>query len=140
MIRAARKGKRLYVRPIAGIEEIDNAIGRATEMGRPILYVPGISGIRDVATIAGLAILGKIARKAAEYDTKILVPVRDFIVLPIAQEIIKEAHYEAGRPDTYDKNSAFFYLYCTICLCCWCKWNYGQRKNSNKLLYGYVLC
>jgi len=108
MVRAARKGKKLYIRPIAGIEEIDNALGRATEMGRPILFVPGLSSISDVATLAGLAILSRVAKKAAEYDTKILVPVRDYIVLPIAQEIVKEAHYEAGRPDTYDKNSVFF--------------------------------
>ncbi len=108
MVKLAKKGKKLYIRPIAGIEEIDNALGRATEMGRPILFVPGLSSISDVATLAGLAILSKVAKKAAEYDTKILVPIRDFIVLPIAQEIVKEAHYEAGRPDTYDKNSVFF--------------------------------
>jgi len=108
MIRKAKKGHNLFIRPIAGIEEIDNAIGRATEMGKPILFVPGLSGISDVATLAGLSILGRVAKKAAEYDTKILVPVRTPIVLPIAQEVVKEAHYEAGRPDTYDKNSAFF--------------------------------
>jgi len=108
MINKAKRGHDLYVRPIAGIEEVDNAIGRATEMGRPILFVPGLSGISDVATLAGLAILGRVAKKAAEYDTKILVPVRDYIVLPIAQETVKEAHYEAGRPDTFDKNSVFF--------------------------------
>jgi len=108
MIRKARAGHDLYLRPIAGIQEIDNAIGRATEMGRPILFVPGLSGISDVATLAGLAILGKVAKKAAEYDTRILVPCRDYIVLPIAQSIVREAHYEAGRPDTYDKNSVFF--------------------------------
>ncbi len=108
MIQKAKKGKDLYIRPIAGISEIDNAIGRATEMGRPILYVPGLSGIGDVATLAGLSLLGRVAKKAAEYDTRILVPVRDYIVLPIAQEIVKEAHYEAGRPDTYDNNSVFF--------------------------------
>jgi uncharacterized protein DUF6754 len=108
MIGTAKKGRDLYVRPIAGIQEIDNAIGRATEMGKPILFVPGLSGISDVATLAGLAILGRVAKKAAEYDTRILVPVRDYLVLPIAQEIVKEAHYEAGRPDSYDKNSVFF--------------------------------
>ena len=108
MITQAKRGKDLYVRPIAGIEEIDNAIGRATEMGRPILFVPGLSGISDVATLAGLSILGRVAKKAAEYDTRILVPVRDYIVLPIAQEIVKEAHFEAGRPDSHDKNSVFF--------------------------------
>ena len=108
MIGKAKKGHDLYVRPIAGIQEIDNAIGRATEMGKPILFVPGTSGIQDVATLAGLAILGKVAKKAAEYDTKILVPCRDYLVLPVAQEIVKEAHYEAGRPDTFDKSSVFF--------------------------------
>ncbi len=108
MVGKAKKGHDLFIRPIAGLEEIDNAIGRATEMGRPILFVPGLSGISDVATLAALAILGRVAKKAAEYDTRILVPVKDYIVLPIAQEIVKEAHYEAGRPDTYDKNSVFF--------------------------------
>lgn len=104
----ARKGKNLYIRPIAGIDEIDNAIGRATEMGRPILFCPGLSGIGDVATLAGLSILGRIAKKAAEYDTRILVPCRDYIVIPIAQEIVREAHFEAGRPDSFDKNNVFF--------------------------------
>lgn len=104
----ARKGKDLYIRPIAGIDEIDNALGRATEMGRPVLFCPGLSGISDVATLAGLSILGRIAKKAAEYDTRIIVPCRDYIVIPIAQEIVREAHYEAGRPDSFDKNNVFF--------------------------------
>lgn len=108
MVRRAKQGHDMYIRPIAGIQEIDNAIGRATEMGKPILFQPGLDGIGHVATLAGLAILGRVATKAAEYDTRILVPVRDYIVLPIAQEIVREAHHEAGRPDTYDKSSVFF--------------------------------
>jgi len=108
MIQKAKLGHDLYIRPIAGIQEIDNAVGRATEMGRPILFVPGLSGISDIATLAGLAILGQVAKKAAEYDTRILVPCRDYLVMPIAQEIVREAHYEAGRPDTFDKSSVFY--------------------------------
>lgn len=103
-----RTGKELFIRPIAGLEEIDNAIGRATEMGRPILFVPGLSSIGDVATLAGLSILGHITKKAAEYDTRIIVPVCDYIVLPIAQQIVKEAHYAAGRPDSFNSNDIFF--------------------------------
>ena len=103
-----RTGKELFIRPIAGLEEIDNAIGRATEMGRPILFVPGLSSIGDVATLAGLSILGHITKKAAEYDTRIIVPVCDYIVLPIAQQIVKESHYAAGRPDSYNSNDIFF--------------------------------
>jgi hypothetical protein len=37
-IRRARTGERLFVRKIAGLEAIDDAVGRSTEMGRPILY------------------------------------------------------------------------------------------------------
>lgn len=104
----ARKGHDLYIRPIAGIHEIDNAIGRATEMGRPILYIMGLGGLSDIAVIASLGILSQVAKKAAEYDTKLIVPCYDYIVMPVAQEIVREAHYEAGRPDSYDKNNVFY--------------------------------
>jgi hypothetical protein len=104
----AKKGAKLYLRPIAGIEAIDEAIGRATEMGKPILYVPGLSTIEDVATIASLTILGRVARKVAEYQTPLRVPNRDPIVYTVAEECVKQAYLEAGRPDSYDANSVFF--------------------------------
>jgi hypothetical protein len=107
-VRKARKGHDLYIRPIAGIHEIDNAIGRATEMGRPILYVMGSGSLSDNSIIASLGILSQVAKKAAEYDTRLIVPCYDYIVMPVAQEIVREAHYEAGRPDSYDKNNVFY--------------------------------
>ena len=107
-VNLAKRGKDLYIRPIAGLSEIDNAIGRATEMGRPMLYCMGNGGLSDVATLASLGFLGLVANKAAEYDTKLIVPCYDYIIMPIAQEIVREAHYSVGRPDTYDKNSVFY--------------------------------
>ncbi|MBN1433485.1 fibronectin type III domain-containing protein [Candidatus Fermentibacterales bacterium] len=104
----ARRGASLYLRPIAGIEAIDEAIGRATEMGKPILYVPGLSTISDVATIASLTILSRVARKVAEYQTPLLVPNRDPIVYTVAEECVKQAYLEAGRPDSYDQDSVFY--------------------------------
>lgn len=104
----AKRGKDLYIRPIAGLQEIDNAVGRATEMGRPMLYCMGNGSLSDVATIASMGILSQVARKAAEYDTKLIVPCYDYIVLPIAQEIVREAHYAVGRPDSYDRNNVFY--------------------------------
>ncbi|MCK4504719.1 MAG: hypothetical protein KAW14_03815 [Candidatus Aegiribacteria sp.] len=104
----AQRGAKMYLRPIAGIEAIDEAIGRATEMGKPILYVPGISTISDVATIASLTILGRVARKIAEYQTRIIVPNYDPIVYTVAEEVVKQAYLEAGRPDSYDQDSVFF--------------------------------
>lgn len=107
-VHLAKRGKSLYIRPIAGLSEIDNAIGRATEMGRPMLFSMGNGGLSDVATLASLGILGLVAKKAAEYDTKLIVPCYNYIIMPIAQEIVREAHYAVGRPDTYDKNNIFF--------------------------------
>ncbi len=107
-ISLSKRGKDLYIRPIAGLAEIDNAIGRATEMGRPMLFCTGAGGLSDVATLASLGILGLVAKRAAEYDTKLIVPCYDYMVMPIAQEIVREAHYEVGRPDSYDKNNIFY--------------------------------
>jgi len=77
-------------------------------MGRPILYVPGLSYIEDVATIASLTILGRVAKKIAQYQTPLMVPNRDPIVYTIADEVVKQAYLEAGRPDAYDPDSVFF--------------------------------
>lgn len=104
----AQRGADLYLRPIAGIEAIDEAIGRATEMGKPILYVPGLSTISDVATIASLTILGRVAKKVAEYQTPLLVPNCDPIVYTVAEETVRQGYLEAGRPDAYENNSVFF--------------------------------
>lgn len=97
----AQKGKSLFLRRIAGLEALDDAIGRATEMGRPILFIPGIHDMDDVQTIAGLTILTYIAEKVAEYDSKLHVPTSRSIVMTTARETIREAYMKAGRPDAY---------------------------------------
>ena len=97
----ARKGKELYVRPLAGINAVDDAIGRATEMGRPILFILGLGTAGDIATIAGFTILARVAKLTAEYQTKILVPVNDPVMMAVAQETVRTAYLEAGRPDIY---------------------------------------
>ncbi len=98
----ARRGKKLFIRKIAGLEAIDEAIGRATEMGRPILFVPGINDMDDVQTIAGITLLGRVAKVVADYDIKINMPVSRSIVMTTARETIKEAYMGAGRPDAYN--------------------------------------
>ena len=107
-ILSARKGKKLYVRPIAGIDAVDDAIGRATEMGRPILFVPGLGDASRVATIAAFTILGRVAKRVAEYQTRIIVPNYDPVVMTICQEVVKEAYSAAGRPDDYDPKDVYF--------------------------------
>lgn len=104
----AKKGKAFYIRKIAGLQAVDDAVGRATEMGRPILYILGLGYVEEVATIASLNILGEVAKKTAQYDTKLIVPNADPIVYTVASEIVKESYTEAGRPDAFDPDSVFF--------------------------------
>jgi hypothetical protein len=104
----ARKGQELYVRPIAGIEALDDAIGRATEMGRPILYVSGLGDAADISTIAAMLILRRVAGRIAEYETPLIVPCRDPIVMSTEREIVRQAYLEAGHADAFDPDSVFF--------------------------------
>ncbi len=104
----AQKGKKLFLRKIAGLEAVDEAIGRATEMGRPILFIPGIQDLDNVQTVAGLTILGRIARTIADYDTKINMPVSRSIVMATARETIKQAYVAAGRPDAYSDDMVYY--------------------------------
>ena len=107
-IRLAKKGISLYIRMIPGLEAVDDAVGRATEMGRPILYTTGLGFMSDIATIASMSILGKVARRAAAHNTPLIVPCYDPIVMVACQEAVKQAHSEAGRPDTYDESKIFY--------------------------------
>lgn len=104
----SRGGRDMYIRPIAGIEAVDEAIGRATEMGRSIFYLLGLGGVSNVATIAGMNILGHVARRTAEYETPVRVPCADPIVMSVVREIAKSSYLDAGRPDVYSEEDIFF--------------------------------
>jgi hypothetical protein len=105
---SSRRGRDLFIRPIPGLGAVDEAIGRATEMGRPILYVLGTGTASDIATIAGYTILSRVAKRTAEYQTPILVPVNDPVMLAMGQEVVKEAYLQAGRPDVYNPDNVFY--------------------------------
>ncbi|MFO7675561.1 MAG: fibronectin type III domain-containing protein [bacterium] len=104
----ARRGRPMFIRRIAGLDAVEEALGRATEMGRPILYVPGLSTVDDVATIAALNILGEVAKKTAKFGTPLMVPTADPIVYTVAREMVKESYASAGRPDAFDPGSVYF--------------------------------
>ncbi|MFN7182405.1 MAG: DUF6754 domain-containing protein, partial [Planctomycetota bacterium] len=66
-----KKGKFIFIRKISGLDAIDDAIGRATEMGRPILYCAGLAPVSGLSTIASLSILSQVIKKIAQYGTRI---------------------------------------------------------------------
>ncbi len=107
-ISRAKSGGDLFIRKIAGLEAVDEAVGRATEMGKKIFFVPGIQDMNNVQTIAGVTILGRVARLAAQYDAKLDVPVSRSLVMVAARETVKEAYLDAGRPDAYNEDMVHY--------------------------------
>ena len=111
LVARARRGARLFIRRIAGLEAVEEAVGRATEMGRPILYIPGLDPMDEVATVAAVNILGQVAKKAGEYETRLVVPNRDPIVMAVAQQVVRESYSAVGKPHLYRQEDVFYVTY-----------------------------
>jgi hypothetical protein len=102
------KRNNIFLRRIPGLDAVDEAIGRATELGKPILYLTGAHDMSDPSTIAAAVILGRVAKRTAAYETELMVPHRDPITMAVCQEITKQAYLEAGKPDLFKEDANFF--------------------------------
>jgi len=111
-IKSAEKGKVPKVRRVAGIDAIDEAIGRAVEMGKPIVCSHGIANLRGATsgpqTLAGLSVLAYVSKKAIASNAQVIVPVRNPEVWPIAADIVETEYKLAGRADEFDSDDIRF--------------------------------
>lgn len=103
-IQQVRKGKDLYVRRIPGVDAVDQAVGRAAELGRPLSFSTGLSGLGPVL-YACLGVLFHVARRVATYKIKLFVPQCDPQVLAIVDDTLQEAYRSEGKSALYDPNS-----------------------------------
>jgi hypothetical protein len=103
--RWAKAGKPLFIRKIAGLDAVEEAVGRATEMGKPVLFIPGLQELDEIETIAGVSILGRVAAVTAQYETPLIVPVRYPLVLAAGQEVVEQAYIQAGRQEAYNRDT-----------------------------------
>jgi hypothetical protein len=96
------------VRKVGQLDSIVELVGRATEMGRPVLYMPGSGGLTggDVApsTVAGLSILGYTAELCAKYGAKMYATFRLPETQAAAKDIVQLAYLAAGKPEAFDPN------------------------------------
>ncbi len=107
-IRRAKTGRNLYIRRIAGLNAIDEAIGRATEMGKPVLMVPGLSANLNAIVMQALNIFAHVTRIAAKFSNPILVCCNDAAIFTVAQEVIRDVYQEQGIPESFDPDSVRF--------------------------------
>lgn len=105
--RLARR-RPLFVRRIAGVDAIEDSIGRATEMGKPVLYVTGVEEAQDIQTIAGLLILSHVAKLTAEYEADIRVANAHPLTMVVAEEMVRKGYADAGRLDAHKPDNVMF--------------------------------
>ena len=100
-INKVKRGGEVFLRTIPGLKAFEEAVGRSTEMGKPVLYVPGIVDMDQVETVAGVILMGHVARMTARYETPLNVPVARSIVMKAGRESVKESYLLEGRPDLF---------------------------------------
>lgn len=103
-IARARNGQSIYIRRIPGIDAIDDAIGRSVELGRPIAFTSGLTGVSAVL-YACLGVLRHIGTKAAIYGARIFVPCNDPEALVLTETTLQSAYRSARKFSSYDPTS-----------------------------------
>lgn len=103
----AKSGNPIFIRRIAGLDAVDEAVGRATEMGRPVHYTFG-SGDLDTNVLASFDVLKYTAERAAEMGADIIVT--NFLpeVQPMTEELVKQAFIGKGKSSEYKPDNIRF--------------------------------
>jgi hypothetical protein len=99
------------LRIIPGLSAIEEAIGRATEIGRPIHFSPGIGGMseRDPDQImASMQFLQHVSKLAGQYRTPLITTICHPEVFPVAEEVARHGFTQAGAPELYTSDTVRF--------------------------------
>ena len=107
-IKRAGAGKNLFIRRIPGLNAIDEAVGRATEMGKPILMVPGLSDPVNAIAVQAINICAYVTKTAAKFSNPIIMCAYSASMYTLAQEVIRDVYQQEGVPERFDPDSVRF--------------------------------
>ena len=102
-----RQRKATFIRRVPAIDAIEEGIGRATELGKPIIVSCGMSprGV-DTSTVAGLSMLAHTARLAARNDIRLLAPMggsaQSYTVMELARDLVETQYRLEGKADSFN--------------------------------------
>lgn len=105
---AKRKSSMMFLRKLPVFDAIDEAIGRATEMGRKVLYIMGQLDVDEPQTVASMNILARVADRTATYGCSLDIPCVWPMAMSMARETVKESYLRAGKPDEYREDDIYY--------------------------------
>ena len=109
-LQLAKKGKAPQIRRITAMDAIDEAVGRATEEGRPVHFTSGyayatLSSEQGPQVLASIGILSHVAALCARFDVPIIYNTCIADSLPLVEETLRAAYRNEGKPESYDPKS-----------------------------------
>ena len=111
LIYQARGGKVFTLKKrLAGLDAIPEAVGRAVEMGRPVHFTPGgsgLTGVRGTHIQAGLVIGGHVASYCARLGAHLIMSLAAPAQIPLTEEIYRTAY-------TINPRSIISLFFCTV--------------------------
>lgn len=111
-IQLGKQGK-VRVRRLPGLDAIEEVVGRAVEMGRPIFNIIGMGNFTNIyatQTVAGLSILSYVATLCARLGAKLYAPQATVTVMPVAIELVRDAYTAEGKLEELDVETQLPYL------------------------------
>ena len=92
------------IRPIAGLTAMEEAVGRAVEVGKPVHECPGgggLSGEYAQQSTAAIAILGHVARLCASRGARLMVSCHVVQLLPPVTEMVRQSYMREDAQAQY---------------------------------------
>lgn len=111
IIYATKYLKGRTIRTIEGLDAIEEAVGRAVEMGRPVHSCPGGGGFNSQyaqQTMAAIGIIGHVAKLCASRGAEYKVSINVAHTLPAVEEIIRTSYLSEGVIEQYSPDIVRF--------------------------------
>lgn len=100
----AKAGKLPKIRTLPAVKALEEAVGRASEMGRPVLFNPGYGKLdsdNGPMIIAGLTILKYVSEICVRNGVRLITAVGIPEALAMIHEIIREAYTAGGKKEEF---------------------------------------
>lgn len=101
------RGYQHVIRRIPGVDAVESAVGRCAEQGRSVSFTTALTDVGPVL-YACLGVLQAVARKAAQYKLKLLVPQYSPEAMAIVEDGVRAAYSEVGKANQFDPDSIIF--------------------------------
>ncbi len=140
---ATRSGKFTpKIRRIAALDSIEEAVGRATEMGRPVHYTPGYGDITSSTapqTFASFDVLTYVVGLTAKYNTQLIVTCKSPQSFPLIQELVRQAYLASGKPDMFQEDTVRYISDAQFAWAAGVLGIFNREKVAANIMIGYFM-